>query len=418
MSSGSIAATLSPFAERVTMVQSINSFNVGMANHRTARQDQSLNGVARWAHSSMYAAMVPIQDEIGRLAATRRRREFIPIAFADLVPVSNEGRFGFKLRRARGAYQGQTLYPDDYAAGQLGGILHIGLRHPRRLVAERTADAADVMVRAFENAAKQVPRASGYVLRVEDSETIRGILSERSCYVENEWYLCVLASVLPDGRLSSWRGDDWTIYGNLLIPTSMRMETDSAYGAMLSLSNCELGKRPLRQLPSTFRQICTNGCVAPVAGQAFRFSRISAVEQGELEKALRANIQDQLPIAVKAIDDLLATRTLTTTVSMKLVIAAAAVELGWSRQVAATILNDWWVEKATVADSASSLFGLVNAITRAGQRFENERWARFDIIGGALATLSRDAWEGLTASATRMSAREVDGCFSAWAMGV
>ncbi len=361
---------------------------------------------------SWFETTTPIRYEIERLAASREERKYVPVSFCHLRPVAKNGRFGLQHR-------GHIFFPDEYAAGQLGTILGIGVHHPQKLITEMTVDSADVMVRAYENASKGVRDTSGWVLRVEEGNVLRGILPEASTFVENEWYLRVVESAVPGGRLSHWRGDDWTIYGNVLIPDTIRQEADSEYGAMVSLSNSEVGKRVLRQRPSLFRAICLNGNIwGRTRGQDFTFNRRERFDQGALEKTLRANIHDQIPIAIRALDEFLATRTFKTKVSMKAVIAETARELSLSRRLAAAILAGWWLEKLETPDSANSLFGLVNAVTRAGQRESNAMWVRFDEIGGALAAMKRADWENLATRASVLKPRDVDATFAAWALGV
>ncbi len=48
---------------------------------------------------------------------------------------------------------------------------------------------------------------------------------------------------------------------------------------MVSVSNCEIGKRALGSLPSLFRAICMNGCIW---GQAYG-EKIKVVHRGEID---------------------------------------------------------------------------------------------------------------------------------------
>lgn len=118
------------------------------------------------------------------------------------------------------------------------------------------------------------------------------------------------------------KGDDYTIYANVLIPDTLRLESDSEYAALLSLSTSEIGKRPLTQQPSLFRAICMNGCIwGRKQGETLRVRRQGPVDLAELERLIVENIHGQIPLAVSGLDQLLKTRSYDTVVSMKPVLA-------------------------------------------------------------------------------------------------
>jgi hypothetical protein len=360
--------------------------------------------------SPWYEKTRPIHEEIERLAATRENREEIAVSFRNLKADVVEGQFVLRHR-------GRVFYTDHYATGQLGRILNIGGLYPQKLIGDGTAESAEMMQKAFEHAAHGVNAGSAWVLRIDNHNCLRAILPEASNFVSNEWYLRVVESAIPEGRLINWRGDDWTIYGNILLPGTLTQQSDSLYGAMISLSNCEIGKRALRQRPSIFRSICTNGAICRSAtGQAFWFNRRTKLNQGELEQSIRLNLREQIPVAQAAISDLMSVRAFQTQVSMKLIIAAVAGELDFSRRLASAVLTGWWLEKRQTPEYSNTLFALVNAITRAGQAQRNNTWVRFDEIGGALARMPRSDWEELVARAAALRARDVDSAFAPWAV--
>ncbi len=99
------------------------------------------------------------------------------------------------------------------------------------------------------------------LFRAWSDGTLRAVLSDQYSIVNNDWYMSVLEEAIPGGLLSHWRGDADTIFGNVLIPDSIRQEDDSAYGGMLSVGNSEIGLRRIMSLPSVFRAICMNGCI-------------------------------------------------------------------------------------------------------------------------------------------------------------
>jgi len=64
-----------------------------------------------------------------------------------------------------------------------------------------------------------------------------------------------------------------------------------------------------------------------------------------------------------------------------------------------------------------NLFGIINAITRAGQVFDEESWVKFDEIGGKMVGYTPDEWGSLSKYANTLPVKEVDEVFSAAAVG-
>jgi len=52
-------------------------------------------------------------------------------------------------------------------------------------------------------------------------------------------------------------------------------------------------------------------------------------------------------------------------------------------------------------------YGLANAVTRAGQRFSNAEWIRFDIIGGQFTEMDRDNWDKFRSRADGLSDKDL-----------
>ena len=80
------------------------------------------------------------------------------------------------------------------------------------------------------------------------------------------------------------------------------------------------------------------------------------------------------------------------------------------------MLEAWAIERRETSDLGFTLFGVVNAITRAGQGLDDSGWLRFDRLGGEIATLSRNDWEALVLSARGLRPREVEARFAPWSV--
>jgi hypothetical protein len=104
------------------------------------------------------------------------------------------------------------------------------------------------------------------LIRTWSDGTLRAFLSQKYTIVNNAWFLDVLSKAIPGGVVSHWKGDADSIFGNVLIPDTIRAEADSDFGGMLSVGNSEIGTRRISSLPSVFRAICMNGaCSEPSA---------------------------------------------------------------------------------------------------------------------------------------------------------
>jgi hypothetical protein len=351
-----------------------------------------------------------IESEIDRLNSTRPERETLTATFGRMEPDFTDNHF---LLRPNG----RELVPDQHAAEQLGAIVGMGKQYPRCLMRDAREGNAEALAFAFLHRWSEVPRNRSYLLHVHHGKILRGILPEGHFSLRNESYLRLLQRAIPDGRLSHWRGDDFTLYGNVLIPDTVRAEDDSEYGAMVSLSNCELGKRRLMQQPSVFRAICWNGNIwGQTKGVEYKLNRRGVVDRAELERQLIRNIEEQIPLALSGLDRFLGTRTYTTTVSMKAIVAQVCKDYHLSREYASSVLRAWHQETQHTPDLRHTLFGVINGFTRAGQAHDNDTWVRFDTIGGSLAALERDKWDGLVSRAATLKAKDVDRAFARWSL--
>ena len=232
------------------------------------------------------------------------------------------------------------------------------------------------------------------LFRTWKNGSLRAVLSDKYAIVNNEWYLELLKKLVPGGLLSHWRGDADSIYGNILIPDSIRQETDSAYGGMLSIGNSEIGLRRLSNMPSIFRAICMNGCIwEQESGKNVRQVHRGELNLEQLSYTIRTNIQNQIPLLSKGIDTLLDTRTRTFgDCSVDQVLAATAKQFKVSRSDMVGIRKGFDVEVGILGTDAKTSFGLINAITRHSQNCDPDNWVSFDQLGGRLSQQSEKQW--------------------------
>ena len=259
---------------------------------------------------------------------------------------------------------------------------------------------ADLMARLGNNALRRIDPDKEFRIRTYTDGTARAFVTDKYAPIDNRWYLETLREFLPEGRFSHWRGDEDTIYGNILLPDSIMdygQDDDTDYGGMVSVGNCEIGKRRITQTPSLFRAICMNGCIW---GQT-KGKDISKVHRGKIDldslKVLIAeNIEYQLSILPDGIRKFLDTRTQSLNdASVKGVIAAVANDYKLTKKQATETLEQYLAHET----HEQNMFGIINAITRAGQVFDNDSWVRLDEVGGMLMDTSASRWTNILARA-------------------
>ena len=273
---------------------------------------------------------------------------------------------------------------------------------------------ARTILSIVRNGLRRADASTKFKVRCYDDGTMRAFLSEKYAEVDNRWFLEQIKDIIPAGRLSHWRGDADTIFGNVLIPDTIREEDDSDYGGMVSIGNCEIGKRNVKSLPSVFRAICMNGCIwDQTKGYEIKVRHIGDIDLDQLKLKLRHNIEAQIPLIPQGIERVLGIRAKGSDgISMKRLVGATAETFKIDRKGASGILGAWVSQESKIAPEDRSLFDVVNSVTRAGQSLDNQSWVRYDEIGGALVNYSDSQWSRLKSRAESYDDKELDKLFT------
>jgi hypothetical protein len=256
----------------------------------------------------------------------------------------------------------------------------------------------------------RVDQGKSRLFRTWNDGTLRALLSEEYAIVNNGWYLDLLQKLIPGGMLSHWRGDADAIYGNILIPDTIREEDDSDYGGMLSIGNSEIGTRRIDSLPSVFRAICMNGCIwDQEVGMSFRQVHRGEINFTDLAAKIKENLETQIPLLPQGIERVLGIRAYGCgDTPLPNVFAQLAADNKVSRR---DIQGTWrsYGDEVNILGKkdARTAFGLMNALTRYGQTLGNDQWIRFDRIGGTLASMERNDWDKFLNRAGNMSEKQM-----------
>lgn len=248
------------------------------------------------------------------------------------------------------------------------------------------------------------------LFRTWNDGTLRAVLSEQYAIVNNLWFLETLKKLIPGGLLSHWRGDADTIFGNVLIPDTIRQESDSHYGGMLSVGNSEIGLRRILSLPGVFRAICMNGCIwEHEKGEAVSKVHRGAVDFKGLEQAIAKNLQAQIPLLSDGINKVLGTRAMKFgNVPTVNVIAEFFDSFKLPKTHAPKFIGFYNVEEGILGNDVRTAFGLQSAITRLGQELSNENWVKYDMVAGKIADLTDNRWEGMMNRAKTLDKKDIE----------
>lgn len=371
-----------------------------------------------------YPKTQPISFGIDQLTDDAREREDIlcPINHMGLG-INSGGNFVLEY------IDGREFVPTEHAFKQLAtwcGVSHQFLKDMTRPVTaqngkvkyERDEKDKETLVRVFQNGLRRIEKDKEFRFRTYTDGTLRAVLSNRYAIINNVWYLETLQALFKElggdePRLSHWRGDADTIYGNILIPDSVRADKDSDYGGMISVSNCEIGIRRLSQFPSIFRAICMNGCIWDrVCG-----TNVNKVHRGEIDlNSLRddivQNIHAQIPLLDEGVKKFLAMRDMAVEKGVQLsnIFAMIAKENQFSFGVAGQATKMVEQFQKFEADNRN-LFGIVNAITRTGQEYGPAEWVKFDEVAGKYMAYSTSQWNGLQMRAKGLDKKDHDKVF-------
>ena len=371
-----------------------------------------------------YDKTMSYDEGFEQLESDRGHREDFEVALNDLQfgvdQVGSDVQFGMYI-------EDQFYVPTDHALTQIASKLCEGkgtgfVRGLRtdtydakeNIKLKRDQRDAETVSAIIRNGARRIDGTTKYKIRTYDDGTVRAFLSNKYAEVDNRWFLSQIKNIIPSGRLSHWRGDADTIFGNVLIPDTIREEDDSDYGGMISVGNCEIGKRNVKSMPSLFRAICMNGCIWDQAkGTEIKVRHIGDIDLDQLSQKIRHNLEVQIPLLPQGIERVLGIRAMGTDgVPMKNLIAATADHHGLAKREATAVLESWVRYESPIAGEQRSLFDIVNSVTRAGQFLDNQSWFKFDQIGGQIAAYSDTKWTTIKSRAGDYEERDFKRVFA------
>lgn len=357
-------------------------------------------------HKSWARQCMTFDQVMEKAEQYNRERQDIDVELGAIVPtVSDSGRFVLKVNDSE-------YSPTEWAIKQFS--TKIGLTAGNLMVELMSGDTEDAAtaVKVFDNHLRKVESSEKeYKIRAYNDGTIRAVLSTRYAPIDNRWFLERINEILPESLYSHWRSDSDTMYGNVLMPDSIidyGQSDGSDYGGMLSLSNCEIGKRSFGQYPSIFRSICMNGCIwNQKSGEKLARRHIGTIDLEQIAVKMRENITEQIPLIGVHVEKLLRLERFRVEGSMKAHIAAMCDNFKIPASMARMILEEFAVHEK----DHRNLFGIVNSFTRACQKGSNEEWVKMDTFAGSVLNWNENQWQATSTKANSMTVEEVENVY-------
>lgn len=310
---------------------------------------------------------------------------------------------------------GRRLTFTESSLDQFAKWTDSGLVLPRKLL---TGDQADreTLVNVFRNGLRKISDKKN-LIRLRNDGTLRAVLSEQYAILDNRWFLEVLRRLIPDGLVSHFRSPDNcdSVFFNVLIPDSMRAETDSEYGGMLAVGNGETGARKLSTCPSVFRAICMNGCIWDEVKGTGIIEKIhrGTIDLNALAYVIRDNLNRQIPLLNNGIDSMLSTRGIVSDVSPIPAIGSVLRSLnipGITRNAGDAFLRSF--ENQRTEPGKVSAFDILQGLTHAAQTFSPGLQELTERAAGSAMLWTGDRWQNVFSAARTITENELKSVFA------
>lgn len=350
-------------------------------------------------------------DALARIREGVRSREDIMCTPNDMRPtLDDDGNFvleyrdGRKFRPTDHALKQAAQRSDGIPTGFIKYITNPRVKPNGTIDHERDEGDNETLCVVFNNAWRYMDSDKVFRFRTYNDNTMRAMLTERYAIVDNEWYLRLIRKLIPDGVIKRWYGDQDNIHADILLPDTMVRKTDSEYGGMFHIGNSEIGSLRVMQAASVWRQICTNGMMGWAAEEGgVRKKHIGNIDLNDLANQIRANLEKQVKELPKGIDILLQSQNHEFNGHKPQELLAV---IGRENNLSTSQLRDIAGEYGNHESTHRNLFGLVNAITRAGQGMKASDTFELDKLGGQLASMTDQQWTRLTNRAANLTEKE------------
>ena len=417
----SAVATIAPVQpvriESVETVQPLRGTGrTGDFVHNTQVMDERFRNVSTgWTkrlHDPDDHSVMSFDDCLNHVSTLIGESSELMTTYSELRPiVDSAGRLAIEDSRS-----GRVFSVSDSALRQFAQKTEIGTTLPARLIQGDSQDIETLAIVA-RNGLRKIGEKP-VLLRVKNDSTIRAFLSESYAIINHSWLIDTMRRLIPGGLVSHFRADQDgnNCWFNVLIPDSIRAESDSDYGGMLATGNGETGFNRLHTMPSIFRAICMNGCIWDREdGIAF----VDQIHRGEVDlNMLASNIRDnlnrQIPLLNSGIDSMLATKRITSNGNANplLIVGATLQQIDVSAitRPAADRILEAYHEQRTESGSVSA-FDVIQGMTRAAREFSGSLQEIVERSAGAAMLWDSERWETVFRTADSLKEKQLKRIF-------
>lgn len=263
----------------------------------------------------------------------------------------------------------------DRAFGQMCGRYHMPVKYVKSL-------PANVYHNLFNHHLDGDPSRRKFFLRCR-GDFLRAFLTERYAPLNNGEMVDILSGMTQKfgHEIRQFHLDDDGLWCKILIPDLTRPDPSKA-GAFLKvgilIGNSEVGSRSISVEPFVYRQTCTNDLVVQEA-EAMKARHVGGLLSRELSwrmtesmgKALKSG-NELMDRMAQAYDDRIE--------KPEDIIKAIAEKRNLTQKITKEVQMSYAVEPD------KNRFGLMNAFTRAAQRFTGDQRIELERLGGSLLT--------------------------------
>ena len=225
-----------------------------------------------------------------------------------------------------------------------------------------------------------------------DHAMLRGVLSEHYSPLDNTQLMDSLRPLLNGHYRAEWFGlSDETLHLRVIDPSLTRdVLPDDALTAGFHLSNSEVGRRAVTVDACIYRLVCSNGLVAMVRGKSLLRQRHIHVSQPRFEVALEEAVGEAVRTASGFVEQM-KRATQQPVRDVEKALERLGIRMGLSQSVLDEARRSMLSERP---DQQSSLYGLINGLTRAAQTLPDENRYDLEVLAGRLAETGLRSLDG------------------------
>lgn len=284
------------------------------------------------------------------------------------------------------------------------GMLSTWFGVPRAAARQLAADDGDPQIFQdyFRWRQRVAPPKTPLKLRLRGT-TIRAVFTQKYREITNAWLIEAFNRLVPTGLVSHFRGDGDTISGNILIPDTIRSESDSDYGGGIGFRHSEIGIFRIQILPFVFRAICCNGCIwGALEGVALRKAHLGEdVNEDDLFERIKETIHRQIPLVPELIARM--QRLKDVRFASRIEVIRIIYHLSDSPRIAREQAKAW-LRGFREEGAELNAFGIVQGLTRAARNDSTTEASGLEEFAGELVDRIPSWW-----SAIRDASRDVTG---------